>query len=90
MTPQLRKDINTLNRVTGEAKARRVIKRATYSRVNRRRAELIRAHIASHDTEELEELSELQDVVGRIVNLAYPPPPRDPKIEALLQRLHRQ
>lgn len=68
-------DLKTSSKVVTAESARRFIKRATYKRINGRRASLILGKNPAHLTaDEASELAALQAEVGRIVNLAYPWP----------------
>jgi len=85
MDEQLRRDVAALNKVATQARARRVIPRARYRRVNARRAELIYAHPAADDPRAAE-LAELQEVTRRVIELAYPPPEPSALEKMLLER----
>ncbi len=85
MTPQQRADIAVLDAVTDQAKARRMIKCARYKRLNARRGELIYQHVPKTNAE----LVELQRVIFRIIDLAYPLPPPLTELDALEQKLLR-
>ena len=77
MTPQMQKDLRTARKIVTQDSARRFVKRATYSRINERRAELIDRDVfdknLNHD--EINEMRILDQEVDRLTSLAYPLPP---------------
>lgn len=86
MTPELAEDVRVLNRVRSQKRARIFLKRARYGRVNARRGELIRLKIRGLLAEDDPEYVALDRCVFRLVELAYPLPEPDPRVQALLDR----
>lgn len=73
MPTSIKADLKTSRAVTDQKKARAFVRRATYKRLNGRRADLILRDLHDHDLTagEKAELEELQEECGRVVDLAW-------------------